>query len=58
MKQRAVLRFLINNVLSPVIAAGLREQAYDALHVRDYGMQVVFEQSRLRVRALPFGDAS
>jgi predicted nuclease of predicted toxin-antitoxin system len=38
------LRFLIDNALSPMLAARLRDAGHDAVHVRDFDLQAASDE--------------
>ena len=55
------MRFVIDNALSPAVAAGLRSGGHDAVHVRDLGIQaasdaVIFELAAKEDRIVVSAD--
>lgn len=55
------MRFLIDNALSPVVAAGLGEAGHEAVHVRDYELReaedvVIFERAAREGRVVISAD--
>jgi predicted nuclease of predicted toxin-antitoxin system len=55
------VRFLIDNALSPLLAAELRDAGHDAMHVRDIGLQaaadnVIFERAAADDRIVVSAD--
>lgn len=49
------MKFPIDNALSPIVAEGLKTAGYDAVHVRDYGLESA-ERARIEGRCIVSAD--
>lgn len=45
------MRFLIDNALSPLLAAGINAAGHEATHVRELGMQQAYDEAIMRLAA-------